>query len=92
MSRKRSRVIKLCLLGVASLLVGGCGGCNDTNDDLPLPPKVDPTLAKTAIASGTGVVVADAFSQAATRMASGPGTGGITPGDLTRLTPIIDQA
>lgn len=97
MSRKRSRVIKLTLLGAASLLVGGCGGCEDNKAanggaDFPQAPKVDPVLAKKAIASGTGVVVGDAFLQGASLLAACPGVGGFTPIDVARMSYIIDQA
>ncbi len=99
MSRKRSRVIKLTLLGAASLLVGGCGGCEDNKAahggggaDFPQAPKVDPVLTKQAIASGTGVVVGDAFMQGASLLAAGPGVGGFTPVDVARMGYIIDQA
>jgi hypothetical protein len=98
MSRKRSRVIKLTLLGAASLLVGGCGGCEDNKaangggGDFPAAPKVDPVLAKKAIAAGTGVVVGDAFLQGASLLAAGPGVGGFSPIDVARMGYIIDQA
>jgi len=95
MSRRRSRVIKLTLLGAASLLVGGCGGCDDNkagNGDFAVAPKVDPVLAKQAIAAGTGAVVSDAFLQAAGLIASGPGVGMATPLDVAKLSYIIDVA
>lgn len=95
MSRKRSRVIKLTLLGAASLLVGGCGGCDENkagDGDFAVAPKVDPVLAKQAIAAGTGAVVSDAFLQAAGLIASGPGVGMAAPLDVAKLSCIIDVA
>ncbi len=93
MSRKRSRAIKLVLLGTASLLVGGCGGCdnkpNAGGGDLP---NIDPVLAKKAVAAGTSVEVSDAFLQGVGMIASGP-VGGLTaPLDLARLSYAVDQA
>ena len=93
MSRKRSRAIKLVLLGTASLFVGGCGGCdNKPNAGGGDVPNIDPVLAKKAVAAGTSVEVSDAFLQGVGLIASGP-VGGLTaPLDLARLGYAVDQA
>ncbi|MBL8824279.1 MAG: hypothetical protein JNJ77_16960 [Planctomycetia bacterium] len=91
MSRKRSRVVKLALLGTASLLVGGCGGCDDQQQNADFP-NVDPILARKAVAAGTGAVVSDAFLQAAGMLAAGPGTGLSAPLNASRLGYVMDQA
>jgi len=95
MSRKRSRTIKLVLLGTASLFVGGCGGCDnkpDAQNVRNLPPNIDPVLAKKAVVAGTSVEVSDAFLQGVGLIASGP-VGGLTaPLDLARLGYAVDQA
>lgn len=95
MSRKRSRVIKLVLLGTASLLVGGCGGCDQPNApgaggaDLP---NIDPILAKKAVAAGASVVVSDAFLQGISLIASSPTNGISAPLDIARIGLAVDQA
>lgn len=91
MSRKRSRIVKLALLSTASLLVGGCGGCDDNKQGADFP-AVDPKLAKQAVAAGTSVVVSDAFLQAAGLIAAGPGTGLTAPINVARVGYVVDQA
>jgi len=92
-TRKRSRAIKLVLLGTASLLVGGCGGCDDKHQagggDLP---KIDPALAKKAVAAGTSVEVSDAFLQGLGVIATGPVSGLTAPIEIAQLGYAIDQA
>lgn len=92
-TRKRSRAIKLVLLGTASLLVGGCGGCDEKHNagggDLP---NIDPVLAKKAVAAGTSVEVSDAFLQGLSVIATGPVSGLTAPIELAHLGYAIDQA
>lgn len=92
-SRKRSRAIKLVLLGTASLLVGGCGGCDDKPNaggvDLP---NIDPALAKQAVAAGTSVEITDAYMQGLSVIASGPVTGLTAPIELARMGYSLDHA
>jgi len=92
MSRKRSRAIKLVLLGTASLFVGGCGGCDDKKNVAGNLPNIDPVLAKKAVAAGTSVEVSDAFLQGIGLIASGPVSGLTAPLDLARMGYAIDQA
>ncbi len=91
--RKRSRAIKLVLLGTASLLVGGCGGCDEKHNagggDLP---NIDPALAKQAVAAGASVEVSDAFLQGMSLIATGPVTGLMAPVELAHLGYAIDEA
>ena len=93
-NRKRSRAIKLVLLGTASLLVGGCGGCDNKQNAVGgiEKPNIDPALAKKAVAAGTSVEVSDAFLQGVGLIASGPVSGLTAPLDLARLGYAIDQA
>ena len=91
MPRKRSRDIKLAFLGAASLLVSGCGGCEKEQHGGAPPPAIDQKLAKQAVAAGTGVVVSDAFLQAAGMIASSS-LGGTAPLDVAKLGYIIDLA
>lgn len=91
MSRKRSRVVKLALLGTASLFVGGCGGCDDHQQGADFP-NVDPILARKAVAAGTSAVVSDAFLLAGGMIASGPGVGVTAPLNAARLGYVLDQA
>lgn len=92
-TRKRSRAIKLVLLGTASLLVGGCGGCDEKHNagggDLP---NIDPVLAKQAVAAGTSVEVSDAFLQGLSVVATGPVSGLTAPVELARLGYSLDHA
>lgn len=94
MSRKRSRSIKLVLLGTASLIVGGCGGCDKPNEPAGGVnlPNIDQALAKQAVAAGTSVVVSDAFLQGVSLIASGPIHSGAAPLDLVRIGMAVDQA
>lgn len=92
MPRKRSRNIKLVLLGTASLLVGGCGGCDKPHAGGGDFPKVDQALAKKAVAAGTSVVVSDAFLQGVSLIASSPVHGAAAPLDAVRIGMAIDQA
>ncbi|HQR08851.1 MAG TPA: hypothetical protein PLN21_18665 [Gemmatales bacterium] len=91
--RKRSRAIKLVLLGTASLLVGGCGGCDEKHNagggDLP---NIDPVLAKKAVAAGTSVEISDAFLQGLSVIATGPVSGLTAPIELARVGYSIDHA
>lgn len=92
MSRKRSRAIKLVLLGTASLLVGGCGGCDKPEAGGVDLPNIDQALARQAVAAGTSAVVSDAFLQGLSVIAASPLTGQAAPLDVVRIGMAIDQA
>lgn len=95
MSRKRSKVIKLTILSAASLLVGGCGGCDDDKAGKGAGadfPQIDPTLARKAVAAGTGAVVSDAFMQSIGLIAAGPLNGLITPVQAAHVGMTVDMA
>lgn len=96
MSSKRSKVVKLTVLSAASLLVGGCGGCDDDKAKHvgggDFAPQIDAKLAKQAVAAGTGAVVSDAFLQGLGFLAAGPMQGIAAPVQAANMGLILDMA
>jgi hypothetical protein len=90
MSRKRTKQLKLVLLGSLGAALSGCGGCGP--DMHQLAGEIDPVLAKRAAAAGAAAELMDGIGLTGGLFAAGPILGVSAPVGLANLGSMIDQA
>src|SRR4051794_5891652 len=94
MSRKRTRRLKLVLLGSAGPMASGCGDRHEVVApvDDHSGPRPDEVAERRGVGAGAAGTVSDGYLQAAAMLASGRGAGVAAPLDLARLAYTTDQA
>jgi hypothetical protein len=92
MLRKRTKQLKLVLLGSLGAALSGCGGCGADKDLQHLAGEIDPVLAKRAAAAGAAAELTDGIGLTGGLFAAGPILALSAPLGLANLGSIIDQA